>query len=419
MRIHTVKEGDTVFKIARKYSIPPSKIIENNALVNPDRLYPGQKLVILIPTRSYTVRGGDTLDSIAKRFSTDINELKRNNPSLMGTERIYPGQILAVKYEPKAYGNTVMNGYFSKGCSKDKLSLYLPHLTYITFAAAKWEAGRLLKLFDYQNALKASIEAEALPILRIYTDIPGKELLREKKAFIENSVSVAKEHEFHGLSVSAAKSVGKEFCDFFKALKHETEKNGLELHLEIDGNGEIESYKELNETADVSLLNYSREAADKDVDFESCEKAFLEKYAETCHAKKTLLDLFTPIYVGENTLDFRELEKLLIMRGISPDYSERTKRSSFKLKHYSGGQEKELNVCFETPENIKAKLEILSELGYMGVSFDIERSPVSSLMTCNSLFHAVKAAKNGNLNCRGERLSANISSDTERNPELF
>ena len=46
MIIHTVKTGDTVFNIARKYGVAPHKIIENNELLNPDRLTVGEKLLI-------------------------------------------------------------------------------------------------------------------------------------------------------------------------------------------------------------------------------------------------------------------------------------------------------------------------------------------------------------------------------------
>ena len=41
MIIHTVKSGDTIFNIARKYGVPPQKIIENNELYNPDILTVG------------------------------------------------------------------------------------------------------------------------------------------------------------------------------------------------------------------------------------------------------------------------------------------------------------------------------------------------------------------------------------------
>ena len=46
MTIHTVKPGDTVFKIARMHGTSPMKIVEDNGLTNPDRLTVGEELLI-------------------------------------------------------------------------------------------------------------------------------------------------------------------------------------------------------------------------------------------------------------------------------------------------------------------------------------------------------------------------------------
>ena len=56
MQIHRVKEGESIYSIAREYGVHPSKIIENNGIRNPSRLTVGRELLILIPTRTYTAR---------------------------------------------------------------------------------------------------------------------------------------------------------------------------------------------------------------------------------------------------------------------------------------------------------------------------------------------------------------------------
>ncbi len=393
MRIHTVKEGDTIFKIARSYAVPPAKIIENNALVTPDRLYPGQKLIILTPTRTYTVRGGDTLNSIAVRFGTDTQELKRNNPALMGGERIYPGQILAIKYGEKEYGNAVVNGYYSKDTSKERLGLFLPHLTYLTFASHKWERGRLNRLFGYEEAIGLCKSEDILPIMRVYICEGLSELNKNKESFIENVLSQAESDGFRGISLGGALLKERGFDAFLSSLKEEAKKSELELHIELDGNNISYPYKELSEIADVSLLNYEREKERFCEDFDSCEGALLKDYASICKCRKTLVDVFSPCYLGDLATDFSEIERLMILRGIESEYCERAKTSSFRIKQYSGGKNKEISALFPTPENTKAKLELLGELGFMGVSFDIKRNPVSSLMAFNSLFQGEKASQ--------------------------
>jgi len=148
MRIHTVKEGDTVFKIARKYATSPMKIIENNGLLTPDRLSVGRELLILIPTRTYTVRGGDTLKKISERFGVDTEELQRANPYLAGGDRIYHGELISVKRDAKKYGVSTAVGYYYKGCPEDKLTAAMPYLTHVALSAIKRSRGEMLELFD-------------------------------------------------------------------------------------------------------------------------------------------------------------------------------------------------------------------------------------------------------------------------------
>ncbi|MBQ7333050.1 MAG: LysM peptidoglycan-binding domain-containing protein [Clostridia bacterium] len=404
MRIHTVKEGDTIFKIARAYSLPPAKIIENNALVTPDRLYPGQKLVILTPTRSYTVRGGDTLENIALRFGTDKKSLKKNNPALMGEEKIYPGQILAVRYDAKKFGNCVVNACLSGESEREKLSLFLPYLTYLTFSAAKWERGRLLRLFDYTDSLNNIKNKSIIPVLRVYTENCVKELSEDKEEFLNSIVSVAKRDGFSAVSLAAYRAMkeNEEFKTFFKELKCELHKSGLELHTEFDGNSDITAYKELSEIADVAVLNYEKGETSSIPDFNSGEKKLLRSYRDECQHQKCLVDLSLFAYLGGEPQNFQEIERLIRTRGISPQYSESAKCCHFALNRYSGGKREEIFVSFPSPENTKAKLELLGELGYMGVSFDIMRTPVQHLMMFNSLFHCEKPSRSGMNSCRGE-----------------
>ena len=72
MKIHRVKEGDSVYSIAREYAVMPTKIIEANELLTPDVLTVGEELLILTPTRTHTVRGGETRPRMGWHFRTDI-----------------------------------------------------------------------------------------------------------------------------------------------------------------------------------------------------------------------------------------------------------------------------------------------------------------------------------------------------------
>ena len=56
---------------------------------------------------------------------------------------------------------------------------------------------------------------------------------------------------------------------------------------------------------------------------------------------------------------------------------------------YRGRGGEEITVEFESLENIKAKLKVLGELGYMGICFDVGRTPVAHLMAYSALFSGI------------------------------
>jgi membrane-bound lytic murein transglycosylase D len=127
VRWHTVKRGDTLVSLARKFKVSRTELAEANQLTLRSRLRPGQELVIprvpapLVSARNlraaaspgpqtqvaanasgssasarptYTVRRGDTLYSIAKRFGLTVNALKALNRLL--TNHIMPGDRLTI-----------------------------------------------------------------------------------------------------------------------------------------------------------------------------------------------------------------------------------------------------------------------------------------------------------------------------------
>ena len=105
--IYTVQRGDTLSRIAREYNVTVAHIVELNDISNPNLIYPGEKLRITesdvtnlnpIPKNTYstyTVRRGDTLSRIARRFGVSVNYLVTAN-NIQNPNLIIPGQILIV-----------------------------------------------------------------------------------------------------------------------------------------------------------------------------------------------------------------------------------------------------------------------------------------------------------------------------------
>jgi membrane-bound lytic murein transglycosylase D len=99
---YTVKKGDSFWKIARRFSVSQRNLARWNQLSLKQSLRPGQKLRIksqrnysLSRKQHYTVKKGDSLFLISKKFSVSISDLKRWNAQ--ATSRyLYPGQRLKV-----------------------------------------------------------------------------------------------------------------------------------------------------------------------------------------------------------------------------------------------------------------------------------------------------------------------------------
>jgi len=93
---HTVKKGDTLYDIARKYKTTVSKIKSLNNLKS-NIIRPRQKLKLYgSPKNSskgyYVVKKGDTLSGIARKCNTSVAKIKSKNGLKSNT--IYPGQKL-------------------------------------------------------------------------------------------------------------------------------------------------------------------------------------------------------------------------------------------------------------------------------------------------------------------------------------
>jgi len=101
---YTIRAGDTFFAIAQRFNVSLEALIDANPGVNPDALLVGQVICIPRPgppvtcppgSRRYTIRAGDTLFALARRFGTTVNAILRINPGL-DPESLRVGQIICI-----------------------------------------------------------------------------------------------------------------------------------------------------------------------------------------------------------------------------------------------------------------------------------------------------------------------------------
>lgn len=95
-----VRAGDTLWAIAREYGTTVEAIARENRIVDPNRIFAGERLRITLPARGsgeeiYNVRRGDTPISIAGKFGVTLSALADRNGLERG-ETIYAGDKLSI-----------------------------------------------------------------------------------------------------------------------------------------------------------------------------------------------------------------------------------------------------------------------------------------------------------------------------------
>jgi len=106
--VHVVQRGENLFRIALRYGTTAQALAAANGIVSVNHVYVGQRLVIpgrgatapapAQPTPSgqtYTVRRGDTLSGIARRYGASTWALAQAN-SIRNPSFIYVGQVLRI-----------------------------------------------------------------------------------------------------------------------------------------------------------------------------------------------------------------------------------------------------------------------------------------------------------------------------------
>lgn len=79
-QIYKVKQGDSIYAIARRYNVDPETLLLLNGLGKDDFIYPNQDLTV--PTSDvvvYVTKQGDTIDGIINNLGIDANTLNKEN----------------------------------------------------------------------------------------------------------------------------------------------------------------------------------------------------------------------------------------------------------------------------------------------------------------------------------------------------
>ncbi|MGB8451326.1 MAG: LysM peptidoglycan-binding domain-containing protein [Anaerocolumna sp.] len=270
MYIHIVQPTDTIDSIAKRYGVSVTKMIQNNGLINPYDLVPGQTIVIVYPEQMHTVLEGDSLVGIADAYGVTLMQLLQNNPYIADREFIYPGETIIISYNTDKVIAT--NGFAYPYINTKTLRETLPYLTYISIynyrAAEKGEiisysddSEIILLAKDYGTIplmMLTSLTISGEPNIQIAFDILTTEEYQER--FIHDILHILKEKGYYGINIlyNYMTQPNKEIYESFTAKILTSLRNeGYLFFVTINSNTNFDDSNSPNDTVDYSLLSQS------------------------------------------------------------------------------------------------------------------------------------------------------------------
>ena len=129
--IITVERGDSVFSIARQYSVLPEKILSDNGLKAEESLVTGQSLVILSPSEVFDAVRATDVRYISEETGVREKNVYRNNYFLGGRRNVPALSQVVLKYTDEPVYSAVVGGYAYDFISTDRLYEVVNYLTYV------------------------------------------------------------------------------------------------------------------------------------------------------------------------------------------------------------------------------------------------------------------------------------------------
>ena len=213
MVIYVVQPNDSLYKIARKYGVPPDEIRRVNQLDDFPYLVVGQALVLPTTETAYTVQSGDTLIDIARRFGTTVDNILRLNPGV-DPDRLQPGAVLRIPQSAGKYGFIETNAYIEPSTPERETAIVNQvgrYLTYISpFSYRVTNTGTLIGIDDtaIRNTAKNYRVAPLMVVTNFAegtfsTEIADTILESEaiQNTLINNMIPILREKGYYGVNI--------------------------------------------------------------------------------------------------------------------------------------------------------------------------------------------------------------------------
>ncbi len=403
MIIHVVKEGDTVLSVANEYGISPERLTADNGLYGLNRLVTGQALLILQPSQTYTVQRGDTIYSISQRFGITPERLKQKNPSLAQTNNITEGEVLAITFDGEGNSPIEIYGFMYPNIKNNILNQSLPSLWGgAIFSYGVREDGSLIEIND-SELINKMLESRVNPYMVLSTiDEEGtfssgnaaalfnNETLQN--TVINNILNIMRQKGYRGLDIDF-EFVNPEdrdaFSDFVERTTEALNRNGFIVNTDLAPKTSAEQrgtlyeghdYEDIGEASNTVMVmtyewgyTYSEPMAVAPIDK---VRQVLEYAVAEIPREKIYMGM--PNYGYDWKLPYEKgvtrarlignEEAIAIASENNAEilYDERAQSPYFKYQASDGTNHE---VWFEDIRSMRAKFNLLSELGLRGAGF--------------------------------------------------
>lgn len=378
MYIHRVKKGERLRSIADMYGVDAETVATCNGLRSGDRLAIGEELLILTPTRTYTAKRRDTPERLSMRFGIRRGELLGMNPEMHRGVR--EGDKIILNYDVRTHGMAASNGYFFSGCDTLALVRALPYATYVSVAEGVVEGDEIRSLFPSGEAVRIINDGERVPLLRIYDGGDSRRYTDGdfRKRMAERMIEAAIGGGYKGITLGGCMLYDRATAAEF-TVELRGKMIGCDLILIAEMNEDCDPT--VSELADGSVFFYDK-YREPNLGFDEGERRVLGGFACDGESSRTFLELPAFAAAGDGFMTVDEAMSLARRRGAVIERSDEGMTCSFECGRCG-------RIVYHSLENIKARLDIISELGFMGISFDIARTPISHLLMYNALYKTV------------------------------
>lgn len=246
MIIYTVKNGDTLYSIAREFGVTIAELERFNGLPDANLITVGQDVLIPVSGSIHTVTAGESLYSIASHYSVPLDSVINANPDIRPPYTIYPEQIIRIP-EPSTKRTISVNGYAYPSINRNVLGQTLPYLTYLSIFSHRVTSNGSLNSLNDSELIKLAKAGRVAPIMVITNTEEGGgfssdvahavlETAESRENLIENVISTATRKGYLGVDVDFEYIYPNDrelYNSFLTELKAELEPRGLTLSTAI------------------------------------------------------------------------------------------------------------------------------------------------------------------------------------------